>query len=40
MHEAPDAVGDSRGQRWDGKVVEVPPLVLLCLSGSPGWVDE
>ena len=40
MHEAPGAVGGSRGQRWDGKVVKVPPSVLCYHSGLPGRVGE
>ena len=40
MHEAPDAVGNFRGWRWGGKVVEVPLMVLLCRCGSPGRVCE
>ena len=37
---APDAVDNSRGQRWDGNVIKVPPLVLRCLSGLLGRVRE
>jgi len=40
VHEIPGAVGDSRGWRWDGKVVEEPLRVLVCRYESPGRVCE